>query len=113
MATLKPYRSPSAVSETTLPRKEMEMPKMVITHSVVDVGNWLSFKAERADAIAAMGGGNVVDLVADDGSNAVAITGDVDDPAAMMEAITSPPPELGAAMERHGVVPPLTVYIEK
>jgi len=34
-----------------------EMPKMVIMHGVVDVDNWLSFKAERADAIAGMGGG--------------------------------------------------------
>jgi hypothetical protein len=89
------------------------MPKMVITHGVVDVGNWLSFKTERAEAIARMGGLNAVDLVAEDGSNAVAIIGDVDDPAAVMAALASPPAELGAAMERHGVVPPLTIYIEK
>lgn len=49
------------------------MAKMVITHSVVDVENWLSFKAERADAISVMGGSQVVDYVAEDGSNAVAI----------------------------------------
>ena len=47
------------------------MPKMVITHGVVDVENWLSFKAERAGHIAGMGGLNAVDLVAEDGSNAV------------------------------------------
>jgi hypothetical protein len=89
------------------------MPKMVITHGVVDVGNWLSFKAERADAIAGMGASNVVDLVAEDGANAVAIIGDADDPKAIMAALASPPAELAEAMERHGVVPPLTIYIEK
>ena len=89
------------------------MPKMVITHNVVDVDNWLQFKSERADAIAGMGGANVVDHVAHDGSKTVAITADVDDVEGMMAAISSPPPELGAAMERHGVIPPLTVYVDK
>ncbi len=89
------------------------MPKMVITHSVVDVDNWLKFKAERANAIAGMGGANVVDHVAHDGSNTVAVTAQTDDVAAVMAAIASPSPELGAAMERHGVIPPLTVYVEK
>jgi len=56
------------------------MPKMVITHGVADVETWLSFKSERAGHIAAMGGLNAVDLVAEDGSNAVAIIADVADP---------------------------------
>jgi hypothetical protein len=86
---------------------------MVITHGVVDVENWLSFKAERAEAIAGMGGLNAVDLVAEDGSNAVAIIADVDDPAGVLAALASPPAELGEAMGRHGVVPPLTTYVEK
>lgn len=89
------------------------MPRMVITHGVVDVENWLSFKAERAETIADMGGLNAVDLVAEDGSNAVAIIADVDDPAAVLAALASPPAELGEAMGRHGVVPPLTTYVEK
>jgi hypothetical protein len=89
------------------------MPRMIITHNVVDVDNWLSFKEERAGAIAAMGGSNEVDYAAQDGSNAVAIAADVEDVAAVLAGLASPPPELGAAMERHGVVPPVTVYIEK
>lgn len=88
------------------------MPKMVITHNVVDVANWLQHKAERADAIAALGGTNAVDHVAYDGSNVVAISADVDDAAAMMAALSSPPAEVAAAMERHGVIPPLTAYVE-
>jgi hypothetical protein len=89
------------------------MPKMVITHSVVDVDNWLKYKSERADAIAGMGGANALDHVAHDGSNAVAITADVDDVAGVMAALASPPAELAAAMERHGVLQPLVVYVEK
>jgi alpha-D-ribose 1-methylphosphonate 5-phosphate C-P lyase len=89
------------------------MAKMVITHGVADVEKWLSFKAERAAAISAMGVSDVVDLVAEDGSNAVAISANVDDVAAVLAATSSPSPELGAAMTRHGVLPPLTVYVEK
>jgi hypothetical protein len=36
----------------------------------------------------------------------------VDDAAAMMAALASPPAEVAAAMERHGVVPPLTAFVE-
>jgi len=89
------------------------MPRMIITHNVVDVDGWLAYKEERAGAIGAMGGSSVVDHVAEDGSNAVAIAADVDDVAAIMAGLASPPPELAAAMERHGVLPPLTVYVEK
>ena len=89
------------------------MAKMVITHSVVDVDNWLRGMAERADAITAMGCTNVVDYVAEDGSKAIAITADANDPAAVMAAISSPPAEVAAAMERHGVLPPVAIYIEK
>ena len=54
-----------------------------------------------------------MDLVVGNGSNAVGIIADIDDPAEVMAALASPPAELGEAMERHGVVPPLTIYIEK
>jgi hypothetical protein len=54
-----------------------------------------------------------VDHVAQDGSSAVAIAANVEDVAAVLAGLASPPPELHAAMERHGVLPPVTVYIEK
>ncbi len=88
------------------------MPKMVITHSVADVDNWLGFKAERAEAIGALGGTDVVDHVAHDGTKTVAVAADVADVDAVMAALASPPPELAAAMEKHGVLPPLVVYVE-
>jgi hypothetical protein len=89
------------------------MPKVVITHNVVDVDKWLQFKSERADAIAALGGSDVVDHVAQDGSNTVAVATTVDDAAGLMAVLSSPPPEVGAIMERHGVRPPLTIYVEQ
>ncbi len=89
------------------------MPKIVVTHDVADVATWLGFKAERADAIGALGGSNVVDHVAQGGGNTVAVTADVDDVAGMMAALSSPPPEVGAIMQRHGVIPPLAIYVEQ
>ena len=88
------------------------MPRMVVTHNVADVEKWLGFKAERAEAIGGLGGTNVVDHVAHDGSKTVAVAADVADVDVMMAALASPPPELAAAMERHGVLPPLVAYVE-
>jgi hypothetical protein len=89
------------------------MPKIVVTHNVADVAKWLEYKSERADAIGMLGGTNVVDHVAEDGSTTVAVAADVDDVAGLMTALSSPPPEVGAVMERHGVVPPLTIFVER
>jgi hypothetical protein len=88
------------------------MPKMVLTHGVADVDKWLGFKAERAEAFAGLGGSDVVDHVAQDGSKLVAVSADVIDIDGVMAALESPPPEIAAAMEKHGVLPPLVVYVE-
>jgi hypothetical protein len=87
------------------------MPRMVITHAVVDVERWLKGKAERAAAIGAAGT-NVTDYVAADGSNNIAVTADVHDMDAAQALLASPPPEVAAQMEAHGVIPPFTAYIE-
>jgi hypothetical protein len=89
------------------------MPKVVVTHNVADVDKWLQFKSERAEAIGGLGGSNVVDHVAEDGSTTVAITAEVDDVAGMLAALSSPPPEVGSLMQKHGVIPPLTIYVAK
>jgi hypothetical protein len=88
------------------------MSKIVITHAVVEVDRWLTGKAERA-AVISRYATNVTDHVAMDGSNNIAITADVHDMAGAQAMMASPSPEDMAAMERHGVIPPLTVYIEK
>jgi len=88
------------------------MPKIVITHAVVDVERWLKGKDERAAVISAYATG-VTDYVAMDGSNTIAVTADVHDMAGAQAMMASPSPADAAAMERHGVIPPLTVYVEK
>ncbi len=88
------------------------MPKIVITHSVVDIERWLKGKAERAAVISAFAT-HVTDYVALDGSNTIAITADVHDLAGAQAMLATPSPEAAAAMERHGVLPPVAVYIEK
>jgi uncharacterized membrane protein len=88
------------------------MPRVVISHNVVDIQRWLEGKAEREAALSAMGS-NVVDTVALDGSNKIALTADIDDLAALEAMLTSPPPELAALMEKHGVIPPFTTFVEK
>jgi hypothetical protein len=84
---------------------------MVITHSVVDIERWLQGKEERAAAIGTVGS-NVVDHVASDGSTRVAVTADIDDVDAAQAMMSSPPPDVAALMEKHGVVPPLVAYVE-
>ena len=88
------------------------MPKMVITHSVVDIDRWLSGKAERAASMGSAAS-NVTDYVAADGSNNVAITADIHDVAAAQAMMASPAPEVAAQAESHGVLAPMTAYIEK
>jgi hypothetical protein len=88
------------------------MPRVVITHAVEDVQRWLNGKAVRAAAIESGSGSNVTDYVAQDGSNNIAVTADVGDLAAMGAMLASPSPEVLAAMQEHGVVPPITAYVE-
>jgi hypothetical protein len=86
------------------------MAKMVITHAVVDVERWLQGKSERVAEFGTFAT-NVTDHVAADGSNNVAITAEIHDMAGAQTAMDSP--EGAATAERHGVIPPATVYIEK
>lgn len=88
------------------------MPRIVATHAVVDVERWLKGKAGRAAAIEAASGSNVTDFVAEDGSNNIAVTADVADVEALKAFLASPPPDVLATMEEHGVIPPITAYIE-
>ena len=88
------------------------MPKIVATHAVVDIERWLDGKAERAAIISAYAT-EVTDYVAADGSNTIAISANVHDMEGMAAMLAAPSPEGAAAMERHGVLPPITVYVEK
>jgi hypothetical protein len=88
------------------------MPKVVIIHAVEDIDRWLRGKAERAAAIESAGGSNVTDYVAQEGTKVIAITADVADIGPVNSMTAAPPPEVAALMEKHGVVQPLTLYIE-
>ena len=88
------------------------MPKVVMTHAVVDIERWLKGKAERAATIGAFAT-NVTDYVAADGSNNIAVTADVEDMAGAQAMMASPSPATVALMESHGVLQPTTTYIER
>jgi hypothetical protein len=88
------------------------VPKLVITHAVQDIDRWLAGKAERAAAIESGSGSNVADYVAADGSTNIAITADVADVDAIQGMLAAPSPEVLALMESHGVVQPITAYIQ-
>jgi len=89
------------------------VPRVVITHAVEDIDRWLQGNAKRTAAIESGTGSNVTDYVAADGSNNIAITADVSDLATLEEMLASPPPDVLAAMQEHGVVPPITAYVER
>lgn len=86
------------------------MPRIVITHAVRDVDRWLDGRAERAASVP--GGGNVTDLVAMDGSNHTGIAFDVDDVDALKQMLAELPPEVAAQAQSHGVIQPMTVFVE-
>jgi hypothetical protein len=88
------------------------MPRVVITHAVEDLERWLQGKAERAAAIESGTGSNVTDYVARDGTNNIAVTADVSDLESLQSMLASPPADLVAVMEAHGVVQPITAYVE-
>jgi hypothetical protein len=88
------------------------MPQVVITHAVEELDRWLAGHDERAAAIESGTGSNVTDYVAADGSNNIAITADVADVEALKGMLASPPPDILARMQEHGVVQPITAYVQ-
>jgi len=88
------------------------MPRVVITHAVEEMDRWLAGHAERAAAIESGTGSNVTDHVAADGSNDIAVAADVADVDALTGMLASPPPDVLAKMQEHGVVQPIRAYIQ-
>ena len=54
----------------------------------------------------------MTDCVASDGSNNIAITADVADVEQLKGMLASPPPEVLEKMQAHGVVQPITAYVQ-
>ena len=88
------------------------MAKIVVTAAVKDVEAWLTFKPQLIAHLSAVATDGT-SYVATDGSNRVASTWDVPDMEAFQAAQTAVSPEMAAEMERYGMIPPVTVYIEK
>ena len=88
------------------------MPKLVITHAVVDIERWLKGKEERVQVIGPYAT-EVTDYIAADGSKTVAISANVHDMAGAQAMMASPSPEDKALEEKHGVILPMTLYIEE
>ena len=88
------------------------MSRIVAIHAVAEIPRWLEGKAERAAAIESASGSNVTDYVAADGSNNIAITADVADVEQLKGMLASPPPEVLEKMQAHGVVQPITAYVQ-
>jgi hypothetical protein len=88
------------------------MPKIVVTAAVKDVDAWLKFKPEMVAQLSAVASDGS-SYVTTDGSNRVASTWDVPDIDAFQAAQAAASPEMAAAMERYGMIPPVTIYIKK
>jgi hypothetical protein len=84
----------------------------VVTHQVVDIERWLKGKEERVQVIGPYAT-EVTDYVAADGSNTVAITANIHDMAGAQAMMASPSPEDQALQEKHGVILPFTMFIER
>ena len=88
------------------------MPKIVVTAAVKDVEAWLKFKTDMTAALSAVASDGS-SYVAMDGSDHVASTWDVPDMEALQSAQRSFSPDLAAAAERAGMIPPVMIYIKK
>jgi hypothetical protein len=79
---------------------------------VIEIERWLKGKVERAAAFADYAT-DVTDYVAIDGSNEIALSADVHDMEGAQAMLASPPADVIEKMESHGVVQPITIYIER
>ena len=84
------------------------MPRIVASHAVEDKHRWASFHSERVEVFAPYGT-HVVDYMTPD-SNQVAVTVNIHDMEGLMGSLQGP--EMKAAMDRHGVIQPVTFFVE-
>jgi hypothetical protein len=84
------------------------MPKIVATHAVEDKDHWASFHSERVEVFAPYGT-DLVDHMTPD-SNQVAVTVNIHDMEGLMGSLKGP--EMQEAMNRHGVIQPVTFFVE-
>lgn len=85
------------------------MPRVVFTHAVADVQAWASHKAERARFFEEFAS-EVVDYLPTDEGSTVAVSANVHDMAGMLAALETS--EAKALEESHGVIEPISSYVE-
>ena len=85
------------------------MPRIVATHTVNDVNHWASKGDERVEIIGPFAT-EIVSYVTADGSNQVAVSANVHNMGGLMAMMQTP--EAAAAMESHGVIPPVVFHKE-
>jgi hypothetical protein len=85
------------------------MPRVVFTHAVSDVQAWASHKAERVEFFEDFAT-EIVDYLPTDGGTTVAVSANVHDIDGMQTALQTP--EAIALEESHGVIPPISSYVE-
>jgi hypothetical protein len=83
------------------------MPTVIATHEVKDTAHWLA-SPKRAEVMAQLGITNIRTFVDPQNPNRVALTADVPDVDALMEAMQSP--EFGEAMQHDGVLPETVAF---
>jgi hypothetical protein len=81
------------------------MSKYTVVHAVADVARWKSFDAERVTVFAPFAT-DVTSYTDPNGGKTVALTANVHDVAGLQAFMQSP--AAAAAMEKHGVVQPVT-----
>lgn len=86
------------------------MPRIAITHAVQDIDRWLGGRAERAAWLP--DGVGATELLAMDGSRQVCASFRVDDVDAFKHMLAEMPPEAAAQAESHGVILPMTFFVE-
>ena len=86
------------------------MPTVIGYHDVKDVDAWLASPL-RAEAFATIGVTDIRTFVAPDDPTKVALILEVPDLDAFNAAMTGP--EFGKAMVNDGVIPPVTVLLER
>jgi hypothetical protein len=83
------------------------MPTVIATHEVKDSAHWLA-SPKRAEVMGQLGITNIRTFVDPQNPNRVALTADVPDVDALMEAMQSP--AFGEAMQHDGVLPETVAF---
>ena len=82
------------------------MSKMMISHAVSDVENWLARRPQRVADLAPFAS-EITDYVATDGSDRVVIGLEVHDVEGLVAAMANLSPERAASIAEQGIIGPL------